>query len=186
MPRKTKNTAVDLSHIVDALRPLAVPISGLISDPANARKHPEKNLDAIKASLRVYGQLKPIVVNQKTKVVEAGNGTLEAAKALGWTHLAAVPVEDDPATAAGFAIADNRTAELAEWDNDALAGLLRSLETEDADLAAMLHGLADDVGLAIRDEVPAALARRVMASSGGAGMSSGSVGRRIHSDIDHR
>jgi len=38
---------------------------------------------------RVYGQRKPVVVNRRTGIIEAGNGTLEAAVSLGWSHLAA-------------------------------------------------------------------------------------------------
>src|SRR6516164_2699654 len=76
----------DRSHIVEQLRPLAVPCSDLILDPANARRHPDPNVEAIKASLRVYGQRKPVVVNRRTGTIEAGNGTLQAALALGWSQ----------------------------------------------------------------------------------------------------
>jgi ParB-like nuclease domain len=139
---------VDLSHIAEPLRQLAVPVADLVPDPANARRHPQRNLDGIAASLRVYGQRKPVVVNRRTGAVEAGSGTLEAARALGWTHLAAVYVDDDPATAAGFAIADNRTAELAEWDAAALDRLLREASTgNDEQLDSMFAELA-------REEVP--------------------------------
>lgn len=126
-----------LLHIAQPLRPLAVPVADLTPDPANARLHPDRNLDAIEASLRVYGQRKPIVVRREGMVVEAGNGTLEAAKRMGWTHVAAVLVDDDSVTATGYAIADNRTAELAVWDEEALARLLSELQTEEVDLDAM-------------------------------------------------
>ncbi len=134
----------DLSYIVEGLRALAVPVDQLQFDPANTRKHDELNLKAIRASLRVYGQRKPIVVNKRTGAVEAGNGTLQAALAEGWTHLAVVYVDDDPTTAAGFSIADNRTAELAEWDREALDAVLRTVQTEDQDLADMLTRLAEE------------------------------------------
>ena len=127
-------TAPDLSHIAEQLRPLAVPITDLTVDPANARRHPERNLSAIEASLRVYGQRKPIVVRREGMVVEAGNGTLAAARLLRWTHLAAVVVDDDPVTATGYAISDNRTAELAEWDDEVLGRLLGELRAEEVDL----------------------------------------------------
>ena len=130
-------SAPDLDHIAAPLRPLAVPISTLTLDPANARRHPERNLSAVEASLRLYGQRKPVVVRRAGMVVTAGNGTLEAAKRLGWTHLAAVVVDDDPITATGFAIADNRTAELASWDEEALARLLTELRDEEVDLDAL-------------------------------------------------
>ena len=63
-------------------------IASLSPDPANARRHPERNLEQIKASLRRFGQQKPIVVDA-ANVVRAGNGTLAAAKSLGWTTIAA-------------------------------------------------------------------------------------------------
>src|SRR5262245_26359492 len=138
----------DLSHIVKALRPLAVPCAGLVLDPANARLHSEANLDAIRGSLAVYGQRKPIVVRRAGRVVIAGNGTLEALRSLGKTHVAAVLVDDDAATAAGFAIADNRTAELAEWDQAALEALLREVQTGgDERLDRMMAELATEVGV---------------------------------------
>lgn len=56
--------------------------------------------------------------------VVCGNGTLEAARALGWTHVAASVVPMDAATAAGLAIADNRTSDLSEWNNQALDKML--------------------------------------------------------------
>ena len=50
-------------------------IADLSADPANARKHSERNIESIMASLRRFGQQKPIVVD-KSGVVRAGNGTL--------------------------------------------------------------------------------------------------------------
>jgi DNA modification methylase len=134
----------DLDHIAEQLRPLAVDIADLVLDPANARKHPEANIEAIKGSLAVYGQRKPLVVNRRTRAVEAGNGTLEAARDLGWKKIAVVFVDDDPATAAGFSIADNRTAELATWDQEALDKLLREVRSDDERLQQMLEELARD------------------------------------------
>jgi DNA modification methylase len=136
-----------LSAIAEQLRPLAVPCADLLLDPANARRHPEPNLEAIKGSLRVYGQRKPVVVNRRTGIIEAGNGTLQAALALGWSHLAVVYVDDDPMTAAGFSIADNRTAELAEWDRAALDKLLSEIQTNDPVLDQMLVDLGRSMGL---------------------------------------
>jgi DNA modification methylase len=152
----------DLSHIAEQLRPLAVTTDKLVLDPANARKHPEENIEAIKGSLAIYGQRKPIVVNQRTGAVEAGNGTLEAARALSWSHIAVVYVDDDPNTAAGFSIADNRTAELAKWDQEVLEKIISELKTDDLRLQKMLEDLARDENVSIGskgatdpDDVPA-------------------------------
>ena len=127
----------DFSHIAEPLRGLAVPIASLVPDPANARRHPERNLAAVRASLAAYGQRKPLVVRRSGMIVEAGNGTLEAARALGWSHVAAVLVDDDAVAATGFALADNRSAELAEWDEAALGDLLAGLRAEDVDLGGL-------------------------------------------------
>ena len=125
-----------LGTISQRLQPLAIDIDELHPDPANARKHNVKNIDAIKASLHAYGQRKPVVVQRQGMIVRAGNGTLEAAKALGWTHLAAVVIDEDNATASQFAIADNRTGELAEWDTETLATLLDGMDDDTRELLA--------------------------------------------------
>ena len=100
-----------------------VPIASLGEDPANLRKHPERNLETIKNSLRRFGQQKPIVVDA-TNTVRAGNGTLAAARALGWETIAVVRSALAATELTAYAIADNRTAELAEWDTAALASTL--------------------------------------------------------------
>lgn len=108
-------------------------ISSLVADPDNVRVHGARNMRAIKASLERFGQQKPIVVNEAGKVV-AGNGTLAAALELGWKRIAVVVTDLEDEEAAAFAIADNRTAELATWDEE---GLTRSLEgLDDAARAA--------------------------------------------------
>jgi len=111
-----------------------VEIDTLVYDPANVRQHNEKNIEAIKASLSRFGQQKPIVVDADG-VVRAGNGTLIAAKSLGWSSIQVVRTELRGAEATAYAIADNRTAELAEWDDEALAQQLAMLRIESDALA---------------------------------------------------
>jgi ParB-like chromosome segregation protein Spo0J len=130
----TKKKPVPFDWIAPDLRPLALPIGELKQDLRNARTHDERNLQAIVRSLQQFGQLKPVVVNRATGIIEAGNATFEAAGRLGWTHLAAVRVKHNPAAAHGFAIADNRTAELADWDDAVLEDLLSRLQDESPDL----------------------------------------------------
>lgn len=111
-----------------------VKIETLTLDPANVRRHPAKNLDSIKASLTRFGQQRPVLVNAKGIII-AGNGTVMAAKALGWDHINIVRTELEGSEATAYAIADNRTAELAEWDEEALAQQLAALQIEDEELA---------------------------------------------------
>jgi hypothetical protein len=60
----------------------------------------------------------------------AGNGTLEAAKSLGWSEIAVTRCPDDwdSDTAKAYALADNRSSELAEWDEKSLVGQLLELD----------------------------------------------------------
>jgi len=104
-------------------------IKDLTPDPSNARRHDEKNLKAIQGSLKKFGQRKPIVITED-RVIVAGNGTVEAAKRLGWLEIEAVRVPGDwtPEQTKAFALADNRTAELASWDSITLAEQLLELE----------------------------------------------------------
>ena len=111
-----------------------VPIDSVKLDPANVRRHGEKNLSAIKSSLSRFGQQKPIVVDADG-IVRAGNGTWTAAKALGWKEITVVRTDLKGSEATAYAIADNRTGELAEWDEDALAQTLAALQIEDEELA---------------------------------------------------
>jgi ParB family chromosome partitioning protein len=118
-----------------------VGIETLSPDPANVRKHGQRNMDAIKASLRRFGQQKPIVVDAKG-IVLAGNGTLAAARELGWREIQIVRTELTGSQATAFGIADNRSAELAEWD-EKLADVLASLKAEDFPLEEIGFDLAD-------------------------------------------
>lgn len=93
-------------------------LSDLKEDSRNARRHGARNLESIKQSLDTLGQQKPIVV--KDGIIIAGNGTFRAARELGWDELAVVEFDGDEDAARDFAIADNRTAELAEWDYQVL------------------------------------------------------------------
>jgi len=121
-----------VEHITEDLRPLARPITSLARDPRNARHHGVRNLDSIRSSLLEHGQVKPIVV--RDGIVIAGNGTLECATQIGWEFLAVVEYRGaDEKKAGRFAVQDNRSAELAEWNDDVLRGLLDEYRAEGDD-----------------------------------------------------
>jgi ParB/RepB/Spo0J family partition protein len=121
----------DLSHIAAPLRHLAVPLESLTPDPDNARRHPEGNIDAIMRSLAEFGQDQPLVVREEGRVIIKGNGRWEAARALGWTYVAAVLVSESEVRAAARALADNRSGELAEWDDAVLARVIERVRASD-------------------------------------------------------
>jgi DNA modification methylase len=127
-----------------------IAIDKLLLDPANARKHGQKNLDSIKGSLAKFGQQKPIVVNADNVIV-AGNGTMQAAKELGWKEINIVRTDLKGSDITAFGIADNRTSELAEWDDKVLSELLEGLKAEDFDLSAIGFDI-DDMNEMIGDK----------------------------------
>lgn len=100
-------------------------------DPANARQHSDRNLETIQKSLTQFGQRKPIVVWKDTVI--AGNGTLRAALALGWTDIEITRVPDDWSKdqITAYAVADNRTSDLASWDEEVLLDILADLDGYD-------------------------------------------------------
>ena len=110
-----------------------VEISSLVFDPDNARQHDEININAIKGSLKSFEQQKPIVVGQGN-VVLAGNGTLQSAIALGWTHIDIVRSKLVGRKATAFAAADNHTSDLARWNEAMLGKTLQDLREHGFDL----------------------------------------------------
>lgn len=108
-------------------------IETLKFDPANSRKHDERNIKAIMESLKQHGQRKPIVIY--SDMIVAGNGTVTAAKRLGWTE---IWVNNDPfpslEAAKAYALQDNRSAELAAWDDMQLGDTLTELKEAGYDL----------------------------------------------------
>lgn len=121
-------------------------IKDLSHDPHNARRHPDSNISAIAASLSEFGQQKPIVITADNVII-AGNGTYDAAKSLGWSEIVVtvLPEDWDSNKAKAFALADNRTAELAEWDSRELLDQLESLT--DFDMSAFGFDLSEQVDL---------------------------------------
>ena len=116
--------------INELIASLAIDIDMLVPLPGNPRVG---SVDAIMASYAEFGQVKPIVVRPNddgTQTVIAGNHQLEAARRLGWTHIAAVPMDADDKRALAFAVADNRTMELGHTDNDLVAELLSQISDD--------------------------------------------------------
>lgn len=113
--------------IHESLLPLAIDINTLSPLENNPRRG---DVEAIMASYKEFGQIKPIVVRPNddgTATVIAGNHQLEAAKKLGWDKIAAVQYNVDGERAIAFAIADNRTMELGYTEPELLNEVILEL-----------------------------------------------------------
>lgn len=146
--------------------PLAkiAPLTEFTLDQANTRKHPDRNKATIRASLEQFGAGRSIVAD-RDNVIRAGNGTLEQAIEAGMEALVVEPKPNQlvvvkrpdwsPTQAIAYAVADNRATDQSENDDAALASVLRGLQSEDFDLAAvgfddaevdaLIEGLASSV-----------------------------------------
>lgn len=115
-----------------------VAIGDIHLDPSNVRRHDDRNVAAIAASLTKFGQVKPIVIDSKGVCI-AGNGTVEAARRLEWPTVEVVRTDLTGVAATAYSIADNQTALLADWAEDELAATLRALR-DDPDIDELVTG----------------------------------------------
>lgn len=113
----------------------AIAIGSVTNHPRNVR---QGDIGAISQSLKDNGQYRPIVVQRSTGHVLAGNHTLKAAKALGWKEIAATFVDCDDDRALRILLADNRTNDIATYDDNALAELLKELASTNLKLDGTL------------------------------------------------
>ena len=145
-------------------------IADLKLDHKNARKRTDNSTRLIKESLERYGAARSIVIDEDNRIL-AGNGTIDGAKALGLTKLKIIEAAGDEIIAVrrsglsedekvGLAIADNRSAELSDWDAEMLKQLSEEHDLqpwfEPEDLEALLNDSEKlpAEGLTDPDEVP--------------------------------
>lgn len=99
-----------------------VPISDLTPYPGNARRG---NVEKVAESLLWNGQFRPLVVQRSTGHVLAGNHTLRAATdVLGWSEIDVTYVDVDDDHARRIVLADNKTADDSDYDEELLHRLL--------------------------------------------------------------
>ena len=102
------------------MKPLLIeqlPLEALKPYEKNARKHAEKDITAIVASIEEFGFNDPIGIWGPDNIIVEGHGRLEAAKKLGMKAVPCIRLDhlsDEQRRA--YALAHNKTAELSEWD----------------------------------------------------------------------
>ena len=105
----------------DALKIKWAPISQLRPNPRNARTHSKGQLRKIAASIRKFGFLNPVIVEEDNMVL-AGHGRLEAARLEGLVQIPTVCFSHlTTAQKRAYLIADNKIAQEAGWDREILA-----------------------------------------------------------------
>lgn len=103
--------------------------------------HPDNprigDIEAIKKSLKKNKQFQPILVQQDTGFIVAGNHTYKAAVELGWTEIDVVYIDVDDIKAKAIMLAANKTADLGSYDERLLTQLISDITFEEE---ALLEG----------------------------------------------
>ena len=127
-----------------------IPIDELVPYARNARTHSKEQIQQLRSSLREFGFVTPVVIDEKHTIL-CGHGRVEAAKAEGMTSVPCVYAEQlTDAQKRAFILADNRLALNAGWDDEMLRVELSDLQGEDFDLGLIgfdekeLAGLFED------------------------------------------
>ena len=143
-------------------------INDLTSDHKNARRRTDRSTSLIAESLKRYGAARSIVIDEDGRIL-AGNGTVEGAKKAGINKVRVIEAEGDELIAVrragltedqkvGLALADNRSSDLSEWDNEMLRKLSEEHDLtpwfEDDELLAEVLDTVD--GNTDPDDVPEA------------------------------
>ena len=123
-----------------------VPIGDVVPYEKNPRLN-DQAVDAVASSIREFGFKVPIVVDSKGVVV-SGHTRLKAAKTLGLDEVPVIVADDlDDTKIKAFRLADNKVAELADWDGSLLIKELEELDDLNYDMGQFDFELdLDDAG----------------------------------------
>ena len=129
-----------------------IAIGELRPNPNNARTHSKHQVEQLRRSLREFGAVAPILIDGENNVI-AGHGRLMAAQAEGWQEFPCVRIEHlTPEQLRAYALADNRLAEMADWDMALVSAELTALEEAGFDIS--LTGFRrDDVAFGSSSDV---------------------------------
>lgn len=127
------------AHVADApllpeLKIVYLPIDLLIPYEKNARTHPEEQIEKLKYSIKNFGFLQSILLNEDNSVL-AGHARIIAARALGLTKVPTVQIGHlNREQQRAFILADNRIAVDSGWDSYLVALELQELDELGIDL----------------------------------------------------
>jgi DNA modification methylase len=108
----------------------------------NPRKHSAQQLKKIEQSIARFGFTSPVLVDEDGAII-AGHARVEAAKSLGLSSVPVLVLHGlSSAERRAYIIADNRLAELAEWDEEKLREAVNAILDLEPDFDLELTGFA--------------------------------------------
>lgn len=159
------NPSTSNKTLLRALQVQTRAIEDLAPLPRNPRKHSKRQIRQIADSIRAFGFTNPVIVDDENRIL-AGHGRVEAARLLKMTSVPTVSIEHlSEADKRAYILADNRLAELAEWDDDLVKlelELIQSLDSafdleltgwSTAELDSLLNGIGSGDDEESEDEV---------------------------------
>src|SRR6267378_1381986 len=109
-------------------------VGDLIPDPRNARTHPKRQIDQLKASIEAFGFTNPILADPEGHMID-GHARLQAARAIGLTEVPTITLSGlSEAQKRTLRIADNKIALNAGWDVEILQLEFGELGSIDVDV----------------------------------------------------
>lgn len=111
-------------RLLRSLETVQVEADKIREHPRNPRKG---DVEAIKESMQANGVYRPVIVQKSSGYILAGNHTYRAMRELGETRIPVVFVDVDDTTATRILLADNRTADLGDYDHETLIQLLQNI-----------------------------------------------------------
>ena len=112
-----------------------IPIDKLVPYVNNARTHSKEQITKLRSSLREFGFINPVIIDQDCGII-AGHGRVMAAKEEGFTDVPCVLVDHlTEAQKKAYILADNRYAQDAGWDEQLLRLEIEALQGEDFDVS---------------------------------------------------
>jgi len=102
----------------------------------------EHAVNAVARSVGAFGFNVPILCDQNLTII-AGHTRWKAAKSLGMATVPVIRLTMTESQRKAFAVADNKTAEIADWDFPKLREVLEELKSKDTDLTAMGYSDAE-------------------------------------------
>jgi hypothetical protein len=129
-------------------------VDSLVPYAHNARTHDAGQVAKLADSIREYGWTIPVLVDEDG-VILAGHGRVLAASFLGMKQVPVMVASGwDDAKKRAYVFADNRLAELSEWDHEILAAELKFLMDGDFGVSTLGFSLAELTDLiAAPDEI---------------------------------
>lgn len=132
-----------------------VPVSDLLANPDNARRHPPNQRDALRGSLDTLGWVAPVLLNIRTGYLIDGHARVE--ELLTKDDSALIPVIEvdlSESEEKQFLASFDWITQLATYDRDNLANLLQDVNTDNENVQALLAGVAEDMGIIPPDFAP--------------------------------